>query len=183
MSTAVLIEDKKKNEIFLNEVKRFTAPRWFLPRALGATPYIITLAANGTSGPIPIEFDEANGHSEIFGLVSQSTGDYLIEIEDKGRNHRWQNRPVHNTTITGNAQRPYILPLSYFLNVSVGTRQLTVTFTDISGAPNDIRFAMQGRVFMYRQATRFWPPFWLGLRAARTTTSTLSRSTLTSALQ
>jgi hypothetical protein len=157
MSIPVLVHNKKKGIIYFNPTKRFTAPRWYLPNAAGsgvagAVPSIIALAANGNSGNIPIEFDEGNGHAEIFAIVAESTGAFEFSLLDQGRKHNWQNRPIHNLTAAGVAQRPFILPVTYFLNVERGTRQITLNITDLSGAPNTIRFGLLGRAFFIKQA-------------------------------
>jgi hypothetical protein len=152
MSIPVLVENKKKGVVFINPLKRFTDPRWYLPNALGATPSTISLLAGGNSGNIPIEFDEGNGHAELFALVALSDGDFLITIIDQGRKHGWMNRPIHSRTIFGDAQRPFILPSTYFVNVERGTRQITIQLTDLSGAPNDVRLGFQGRAFFHKTA-------------------------------
>ena len=161
MSIHVLLQrkDKKTKEdiIYFNPTKRFVAPRWYIPNAqgsglAGANPSMIVLPANQTSGNIPIEFDEGNGHAEIFGIVSESTGSYEITIIDQGRKHSWMNRPIQIDTIAGSAQRPFILPVTYFLNVEKGTRQLSVIVTDLSGNQNTIRLALVGRAFFIKQA-------------------------------
>jgi hypothetical protein len=155
MSIPVLVEDKKKGVVFINPVKRFTAPRWYLPRfvnALGLRQDIIPLTAGGNSGNVAVEFDEGNGHAELFAAVAISDGDFEITILDQGRKHGWQNRAIHSRTLFGNAQRPFIFPETYFLNVEKGTRQLTINLTDLSGAPNNVRLAFLGRAFFHKTA-------------------------------
>jgi len=144
-----------KSVWYLNPAKPFVKPAWFLPNnatALPATPYQVTLAAGGTSGVIPVEFDEGTGHGEIFALVSEHTGAYEVTITDQGRKYQLMDRPIHADTICGSAAQPFILPLTYFVSVREGTRQLSLNFTDLSGAPNDIRFAMLGRRWLHREA-------------------------------
>jgi len=149
---------------YIDPSKQFVTPGYFIPnnsQALPLTPYIVNLAANGTSGWIPIEFDEGSGSPEIFAIVSTQTGDFLITILDGGDRYQWMNRPIHNLTISGNGQRPYYLPLTYPVDTRGGTRSISVQFTDISGAPNAIRFALRGRRFLQKQANADIQELWM----------------------
>lgn len=140
---------------YLNPAKQFVKPAWFVPNndtALPATPYQVNLAAGGTSGVVPIEFDEGTGHGELFALVSEHTGAYEILITDQGRKYQLMDRAIHADTICGSAAQPFILPITYFMAVRKGTRQLSLRFTDLSGAPNQIRFAILGRRWLHREA-------------------------------
>lgn len=137
---------KKENKVFVNPAKKYVRPFW-----LATDPKEITLLANGTSDPIPMLIDQT-GHFEIAYALSQSTGAYKVEIFDAGRQYKWMNKPIHIDLIAGTAQRPFIFPESYFLNVANGQRTLVAKFTDISGAGNSIRFSLHGRRFLYNEA-------------------------------
>lgn len=141
--------DKETGQLnyYVNPAKRFIRPYW-----LNSNPEQIVLAANGVSGPVPFVVDEALGHFEIYYMVCQSTGPFTFRIVDEGRNYWWSNREIHVDTAAGTAQRPFIFPETYFLNTSGGTRQLTISCTDISGAANTIRMVLVGRRFVYREA-------------------------------
>jgi len=153
MSLPVII--KKGDKLYVNPAKRFIKPYW-----LTTTPETVALAANAVSGPIPFVIDESMGHMEIYYLVAQATGPFTFRIKDEGRNYYWSNREVHVDTVIGVAQRPFILPETYFLNASAGTRQLTIEMTDISGAPNNVRIALVGRRFTYKEAPQeVWQKF------------------------
>lgn len=155
MSLPIIVKDEKSGKVYVNPAKRFVKPYWHT-----TDPETVPLVANLGSGQIPMVVDESLGHFEIFYLQSVSTGPYLISIFDEGRKQFWQNRPVHIDTIAGVAQRPLILPETYFLNVSGGTRQLTYQFQDISGAANNVRFIAHGRRFMYKEAPQqIWKKF------------------------
>lgn len=154
MSIPVLVEDKKEKLIYINPLKRFVKPRWYLPNFQpSATPWIIPLAALGNSGDVPIEFDEGNGHAELWSAMAISDGPFEITILDQGRRYGWSNRAIQSGTLFGVVQRPFIFPETYFLNVEVGTRQLTVNLTDLSGAPNNVRLAFHGRAFLHKDTT------------------------------
>ena len=137
---------------YYNPAKDYVKSAYFIPRQIGGTPYQVALAANGYSGIIPIEFDQGSGHGEIFAIVSNQTGDFEFQITDQGRRYSWSNRAVHSAAVTGIAQRPFILPLSYWVNVRAGTRQLSWEAWDLSGAPNTVRFALLGRRWIEREA-------------------------------
>jgi hypothetical protein len=146
---------RRKGILEVDPIKKYTRSRWFKPNNqlnLPATPWVINLAANGASGPIPIEFDAADGHAEIFGAMVVSTGVFDIRIEDQGNSYAWQNRPLHSGTVFGTAQLPYYYPETYQVNVEESAKQLTIYLTDLSGAPNAVRIALFGRTFQHREA-------------------------------
>jgi hypothetical protein len=144
MSLPVFI--RKNGQTFVNPAKRYTKPFW-----LTTDPVTVSIAGGGSSDPIPMIVDQT-GHFEIAYMTYIATGDFLLTIFDAGRRYTWMNRPIHIQTIAGTGQRPLILPESYFLNVAKGSRMLTVQFTDLSGAPNDIRLVLHGRRYLYNEA-------------------------------
>jgi hypothetical protein len=96
---------------------------------------------------------DQTGHFEIAYALSQSDGAYKLTITDAGRQYSWMSKPIHIDNIAGTAQRPFIFPESYFLNVANGQRALTVQFTDVSNLhTNNIRFSLHGRRFLYNEA-------------------------------
>lgn len=164
MSLPSLIRKMSKDEktgknverIFTNSAKKFVKPFYltFAPQGTGIANDTFTIAAGlGVSGPVPMVVDESSGHFEFFYIVSSQTNPYTVMIKDEGKNTQLMNRPVHIDTIAGVAQRPFILPESYFLNTSGGNRQLTWEMTDISGvAGNALRPVLVGRRFVYKEA-------------------------------
>lgn len=158
MSLPTIIKKKDDDgnvNVYVNPAKRFVKPWWLV-----TNPETVNLGANGVSGPIPLVVDEALGHCEVYYLVAQATGPFTFRIKDEGRNYWWSNREVHVDTVAGVAQRPFIFPETYFINTSGGTRQLTIQYTDISGAPNAIRVALVSRRFVYREAPlEIWKKF------------------------
>lgn len=127
---------------YLNPAKDYVKPFW-----LQTDPPVVSLLGNGTSAPIPMIVDNT-GHLDIAYALYESDGPFMVNIFDPGRQGFLMNKPIHIDTIAGNAQRPFVFPESYFLNVSGGTRQLNVTFSDLSGYPNNIRFSLHGRKFL-----------------------------------
>jgi len=139
--------------IFTNPAKSFVKPYTLLFSPAGNVDTFTIAAGLGVSGPVPMIIDDASGHFEAFYFMSAQTNPYTIMIKDEGKSCTLMNRPVHIDTIAGTAQRPFILPETYFLNVSGGNRQLTVEMSDISNvAGNAIRFAMHGRRFVFKEA-------------------------------
>jgi len=147
-----LIDPKTKQQvtqkvIFVNPAKRYVKPFWQT-----TDPGVVTVAANGNSGIVPMTIDQSTGHFEVFYFEYEADGPFTIQIFDEGNRTFLMNRPVHINTIAGNGRRPFILPETMFINVARGTRQLSVILYDLSGASNDIQFAMVGRRFIFKEA-------------------------------
>ncbi len=140
------IHEKETGRIYINPAKRHVKPYWLV-----TDPVTIALGANATSNPIPMLID-TQGHYEIFYSMFQSTGDFTINIFDPGTRRFLMNREIHNRTIAGTARRPHIWPESYFMNVENAQRSLLVTFRDLSGNPNNIRFTLVGRRFYHKES-------------------------------
>lgn len=132
--------------IYINPAKRHVRPFWLTSNAPGtATPQVVPIPAGGTTNPIPFPID-TQGHFEIFySMFVADDPRILINIFDPGTRRNLMNRPIHIATIAGIAERPFFWPESYFMNVENGPRELQVSFTDFSGAPNNVRFVFYGR--------------------------------------
>jgi len=137
---------------------RYSKPAWFIPnnKVLSpADPALITLGVGATTGELPIELDEGGGHGEAFYLLSKHSGPYEFEILDQGRTYKWMSGPIHADTITGNALRPFILPISAFFNTKGGTRNVMFKAWNLDAAlPITIRFSMHGRRFLFHEAEK-----------------------------
>jgi hypothetical protein len=136
-----------QNVVYVNPAKRYVMPFWQT-----TDPVNVTVPANGNSGLVSMAIDQSTGHFEVFYFEAEYDGPFTIEIFDEGNRYFLQNRPVHSDTVLGNAQRPFILPETLFINVARGTRQFTVVFNDLSGAENNITFNLVGRRFIYKEA-------------------------------
>ena len=133
--------------IYVNPAKRYVKPFWQT-----TDPDVVPVAANGNSGLIPMSIDQSTGHFEIFYFEYEADGPFSIQIFDEGNRSFLMNRPIHINTCAGDARRPFILPETIFINVARGTRQISIIFYDLSGAPNNIQFTMVGRRFIYKEA-------------------------------
>lgn len=133
---------------WINPAKRNIRPFW-----LTTEPASVVLAGGAVSDPVIMPID-TQGHFEAFYVVGQSTGAYTISIFDPATSKFWHQlgRELHSDTITGNAQRPFILPESYFFNVEDAARSLVLRFRDLTGLPNTIFFALHGRRIYHREA-------------------------------
>ena len=145
MSLATWIQ--RGDEVFLNPAKRYVKPHW-----ITTDPEEVIVPANQQSDAVLMNIDY-QGHFEAFYFLYQSTGDFLISIFDNGTRRLLMNDEIHIATIAGTAQRPFILPESYFFNTEDAGTSLIVKFRDISGANNSIRFAIFGRRFYHKEAT------------------------------
>lgn len=135
--------------VVINPVKPFVRSYW-IPGVPPAGTSFVTLAAGGK---VTLDFViDDQGHFDWKYLVGQSTGAYVIKFFDVGRNRELQNRPVHSSLIVGSAQRPFLLPESYFFNVGDSQRVMRCEIKDISGSTNTIRLALHGRRFYHKDA-------------------------------
>lgn len=139
--------------IYINPAKRHVRPYWLTSQAPATpTPQIVSIPAGGTTPPIPFPID-TQGHFEIFYTMFQATDPRVeINIFDPGTRRNLMNRGIRLPTIAGTATRPFYWPESYFLNVDNGPRELQVSFTDFSGAPNDVRLVFYGRRLYQNEA-------------------------------
>lgn len=139
--------------LYINPAKRHVRPYWLTSNAPATpTPQIVAIPAGGTTNPIPYPVD-TQGHFEIFYTMFEADDPrILVNIFDPGTRRNLMNRPVHIATIAGNAERPFFWPESYFMNVGNGPRELQVTFTDFSGAPNNVRMVFYGRKLYQNEA-------------------------------
>lgn len=74
-------------------------------------------------------------------LVGTSTGDYAFFMRTDSSDRQLENIPIHSTAGVGTAQRPGFLhkPLLMPPNTT-----LTIDFTDLSGADNEVYWYMAG---------------------------------------
>lgn len=74
-------------------------------------------------------------------LVGTSTGDYLFFMRTDSSDRQLENVPIHSTAGVGTAQRPGMLHKPLLMPPST---TLTIDFTDVSGAQNEIYWFMAG---------------------------------------
>lgn len=112
---------------------------------------VVTVPANGrATARFAID---TQGHFEWLKTVFRATSDeVLINIFDEGRRRDLMNEPCHLATIAGDAQRPFLLPESYFLNTENGPRSIMVEFEDLSGAENNVELALLGRRWYHSES-------------------------------
>ena len=143
---------RKDGSIYVNPTKRHVRPFWLTSQGPGATPQVVTVPAGGTTNPIPFPIDN-QGSFEIFYIMFDATDPRVeVNIFDPGTRRNLMNRPVRLPTIAGTAARPFYLPESYLINTDNGPRDLQVTFTDFSGAPNNVRLVFYGRKLYQNEA-------------------------------
>lgn len=143
---------RKDGSVYINPVKRHVRAFWLTSQGPGATPQVVDIPAGGTTNPIPFPIS-TEGHYEIFYSMFQALDpNILINIFDNGTRRNLMSRPIHVATLAGTSERPFIWPETYFLNVTNGPRALSVTFTDLSGQDNAIRFVFYGRRFYQNEA-------------------------------
>lgn len=99
----------------------------------------VTIPANGSGIAailIPSQYDFM-----WFTLQGRSTGAYLLTIKDAGTNREFSNKPLHNNTIIGNGNLPYILPQPYLVK-----RRGSIIFniSDLSGVSNVVQITLGG---------------------------------------
>lgn len=135
--------------VVINPCKPFVRAYWIPGTGPDSLP-VITLGA-GASATLDFVIDD-QGHFDWKYLMGDSDGDYVLQFFDVGKNRELQNRPVLNTLIVGNAQRPFLLPESYFFNVGDSQRNLRCKITDVSGFSNQIRLSLHGRRFYHKDA-------------------------------
>ena len=133
----------------INPAKPFVRAYW-IPGTDPNNNVVVTLAGGGS---INVDFlIDDQGHFDWKYLLGTSTGAYVLNFYDVGKNRLLQNRPVHSSTIVGSAQRPFVLPENYFFNVGDSQRVLRCQLIDISGVSNTIRLALHGRRFYHKEA-------------------------------
>lgn len=74
-------------------------------------------------------------------IVGTSTGDYTQFVRQDASDRQSQNIPVHSTAGVGTAQRPGKLAKSFLLPPNT---TLSIDFTDLSGAQNEIYWYLTG---------------------------------------
>lgn len=100
---------------------------------------VVTLAANAAGIAailIPSQYD-----FQWFTLQGKSTGAYLLTIKDGGTERELSNKPLHNNTIIGNGNLPYVLSQPYLIK-----RRGSIIFniSDLSGASNSVQITLGG---------------------------------------
>lgn len=135
--------------VVIHPCKPFVRAYW-IP---GSPPDGTAVAALAAGGSAQLDFViDDQGHFDWKTLVGVSTGPYVLQFFDVGKNRELQNRPVHSSLIVGSAQRPFVLPEAYFFNVGDSQRNLRCKITDISGSPNTVRLSLHGCRFYHKDA-------------------------------
>jgi len=139
---------------YINPTKRHVRPFWLVPKL--ASEQVVTLAAAGTPGDrvtqISYEID-TQGHFEIaYAMFSATSPDFLVEISDPNIPRNLQNAEIHALGVGGSAQRPFIWPESYFMNVQEASRTLQMNFRNLSAQENSIRWLFHGRRWYHKEA-------------------------------
>lgn len=104
------------------------------------------LPANGTAyANIKVSADAAFVATYMTG---SSTGEYLTFMRTDSSDRQLMDGPVHSAAIIGTGERPFILPKPLMLAPNT---TISFTLTDLSGAPNDVYFALSGFKVYRRQ--------------------------------
>ena len=141
------LTEKETGRVYVNPMKRHVRSFWVTTQPAEA----VTLAAGAVSTPQLWSID-TQGHFELVELMSVSDGPFLVNMFDPATQKNWMNRPVHSSTILGDAARTYILPESYFFNVEDAPRALVLTYTNLSPLANTIRVVGHGRRIYQRES-------------------------------
>ena len=154
-----LVRDKRTGKIYVDAFKRHAKPYWLSTEPKEQT----ILAADGNPQTFPIVMPtDRQGPVEIDYSFFQSTGDFSVTIIDPDGRPLLMNREIHVRTMCSgggtpglspaSAGRPFIWPEPWFLQPKEGRRNFMVSFRNLSGADNTIRFVFHGRRF-YHQAS------------------------------
>lgn len=111
-----------------------------LERSLSTLPEgVVRISANGSmQTSISIDKDAMFLTKAISG---SSTGECTIQVTEGGRDAAWMNQAIHFRTFAGSGAVPNVLP---FPRLTGRSKTLSITFTDLSGAQNDISLAFIG---------------------------------------
>ena len=136
--------DRQSGEYLFDNLVFAVKPYYLTPdnaNLNSADPEQIEMAASSASAQVVVQSIEEGG-VEIHSLSCERTGACLAEIIDETRRHKITGRPCHVDTIFGDGQEQFMLPESLFL----GRKDpMLVRFTDLTGAPNDIRPVFHGQ--------------------------------------
>jgi len=97
----------------------------------------VALAAGGNTSQFNVNINDANFNGLL--LMANSTGPFSTMMIVGGR--AFSSGPVHSANMWGTAQQP--MKLSLPMTFPVGT-VIQVTMTDLSGAANNIDWAIHG---------------------------------------
>lgn len=143
--------DRGDGEILGIDLRRLSEDSYFL--LPNAPNNAIACLANQSAVFQPMTVS-GDGPIEIVSFALQRTGvaRVMIQLEDGRTITSMMNRSVHVDTIFGSyggpLLKPYPLPESLYLEEN---RSLSITFTDVSGAPNTIRPALLGTKYKHWQ--------------------------------
>jgi hypothetical protein len=99
----------------------------------------VSIVANQSSAPQVLTVS-GEGPAQMIAFGHEKTSDCLIylQIQDGRTQRSLMNAPVHIDTIVGNMGQPFYLPEALYLDE---LRSVVLTFRDISGSANAVRFA------------------------------------------
>lgn len=123
--------------------RKYVTPFWLTTDNLqtnGLPNGSVSLGANGTLSVTTKIGDD--GHFEAFGLTQKSTGSFSLTITEVKTKQTLMNGVIESTSAIGGSRFPTMFPTSYL--IPAGYR-VKFTFTDLSGAGNDIFLTMFGR--------------------------------------
>jgi len=104
----------------------------------------VTIPANSTS-TVTLSTDRS-GMLDIRRFGSISTANFLVRLFDNQPQKYLSNRSLHNKTIFGNVNSPFILPLPLRIRES---ESISAEITDLSGASNEIRLSLSGYKYYF----------------------------------
>jgi len=144
-----LIEDPQVpgRVIGVNRTRLDEIPYWLmtdLPNNIVAVPA-------SQSSPLQTLILSGVGPMRITNLGVQRTGaaKIFLRIQDGTAPRALMNGSIHLDAICGNFGQPYYLPEALYVDE---LRSLQVTFTDLSNAPNNIRFVAHGTKWATQQS-------------------------------
>jgi len=144
-----LIEDPKVpgRIIGVNRKRLDEIPYWLMT---DLPSNIVAVPANQSS-PLQTLILSGIGPMRITNFGMQSTGAcrMLLRMQDGATPRGLMNGHIHANAICGNVGQPYQLPEALYIDE---LRALQVTFTDLSGTANNIRFVAHGSKWTTQQA-------------------------------
>ena len=133
----------------VNRLSRFTQPYTLVNDEIAGVSFAAVAAnssteiamSNGSDGVLELPLFRANATSNA----------YTVHIKHLTRNIFLMNRPIYSKNIFGTGGRP--LKASYPLYIDL-LQSLYVTLTDLSGATNNVRVALDGTKYKFADANK-----------------------------
>jgi len=152
-------DGKRVRGVEINPIKRFVRSSWLTPAPSLSVEGSEEISAGGSS-LFYFKID-TQGHfdwAKVVGFDEISTptdpnfvAPITLEFMDPVRHINLQNKPIRMSLCSGRADRPFILPKHYFVNIGDGERELTVRARNLDVDQRTVRLALFGRRFYHKE--------------------------------